>query len=66
MQGSTMTIAKPFNPDIKIQIHIFCHHTFSVELMRELENLQKYQLNSSSCVIRSPYFVTTCFRKHDQ
>ena len=23
MQGSAMTIAKPLNPDIKIQIHIF-------------------------------------------
>ena len=56
----------PLNPDIKIQIYIFCHHTFSVELMRELENLQKCQLNSSSCVIMSPFFVTTCFRKYDQ
>ena len=46
--------------------YFFGHHTFSVELMRELENLQKYQLNSSSCVIMCPFFVTTCFRKDDQ
>lgn len=60
IQGSTMTIANPWNPDNKIQILIFHHgYKFSVELMRDLQNFFKYQLNSSSYVIMSPFFFHT-------
>ena len=63
MQGSTMTIAKRFNPDIKIQIHIFLSPYI---FCRTNERIRKFALNLSSCVIMSPFFVTTCFRKYDQ
>ena len=61
-----MTMAKPLNPDIKIQIHIFLSPYIYCRTNERIREFAKVSLNSSSCVIMSPFFVTTCFRKHDQ
>ena len=46
----------PLNPSIKIQILICCPYMFS------MENLLKYQLDSS-CVTMSSILMTTVFYK---
>ena len=52
------TVVNPLNPNIKIQILIYCPYTFR----SSGENLLKYQLDSS-CVIMSVILMTTLFYK---